>query len=106
MNRHTDAMDEVIDSANTINEVRGKGLPIGNLTSQFFANLYLNELDRFIKFELKFGDYVRHCCPNYVILSRACSAKDLIPSGSFVASLLRMTALNSCLIGLSTSENR
>ena len=30
-----------------------KGLPIGNLTSQFFANIYLNELDHFIKDELK-----------------------------------------------------
>lgn len=27
---------------------KGKGLPIGNLTSQFFANIYLNELDRFV----------------------------------------------------------
>ncbi len=30
-----------------------KGLPIGNLTSQFLANLYLNELDQFVKHELK-----------------------------------------------------
>ncbi|MEX0635689.1 MAG: RNA-directed DNA polymerase [Ferruginibacter sp.] len=30
-----------------------KGLPIGNLTSQFLANLYLNELDQYIKHELK-----------------------------------------------------
>jgi RNA-directed DNA polymerase len=33
------------------------GLPIGNLTSQFFANVYLNELDQFIKHTLK----CRHC---------------------------------------------
>lgn len=31
----------------------GKGLPIGNLTSQFFANVYLNELDQFVKHGLK-----------------------------------------------------
>lgn len=30
----------------------GKGMPLGNLTSQFFANVYLNELDHFVKHEL------------------------------------------------------
>jgi len=37
-----------------------KGLPIGNLTSQFFANLYLNELDYFVKFDLKERYYLRY----------------------------------------------
>jgi retron-type reverse transcriptase len=37
-----------------------KGIPIGNLTSQFFANLYLNELDYFIKFDLKERYYLRY----------------------------------------------
>jgi len=37
-----------------------KGLPIGNLTSQFFANLYLNELDQYIKRELKVKFYLRY----------------------------------------------
>jgi hypothetical protein len=36
------------------------GLPIGNLTSQFFANLYLDELDQFVKHELKCRYYVRY----------------------------------------------
>ena len=38
----------------------GYGLPIGNLTSQFFANVYLNELDQFIKHKLKCGHYIRY----------------------------------------------
>ena len=38
----------------------GKGLPIGNLTSQFFANIYLNELDQFAKHELKARRYGRY----------------------------------------------
>jgi RNA-directed DNA polymerase len=38
----------------------GKGLPIGNLTSQFFANVYLNELDQFIKRRLKVKYYFRY----------------------------------------------
>lgn len=37
-----------------------KGLPIGNLTSQFFANLYLNEVDQFIKRKLKVKYYFRY----------------------------------------------
>jgi retron-type reverse transcriptase len=37
-----------------------KGLPIGNLTSQFLANLYLNELDQHIKHELKCHAYLRY----------------------------------------------
>jgi len=39
---------------------KGKGLPIGNYSSQFFANLYLNILDHFIKRELKCGYYIRY----------------------------------------------
>lgn len=35
------------------------GLPIGNLTSQFFANVYLNELDQFVKHTLKCRHYLR-----------------------------------------------
>ncbi|MDP4029238.1 MAG: RNA-directed DNA polymerase [Gallionella sp.] len=38
----------------------GVGLPIGNLTSQFFANVYLNELDQFVKHTLKARWYVRY----------------------------------------------
>lgn len=36
------------------------GLPIGNLTSQVFANIYLNELDRFVKNKLKPQAYLRY----------------------------------------------
>ncbi|MCB9150260.1 MAG: RNA-dependent DNA polymerase [Caldilineaceae bacterium] len=38
---------------------RPHGLPIGNLTSQFWANVYLNPLDHFVKRELKCPAYVR-----------------------------------------------
>ena len=36
------------------------GMPIGNLSSQLFANVYLNELDQFIKHELKAKKYARY----------------------------------------------
>lgn len=35
-------------------------MPLGNLTSQFFANVYLNELDYFIKHKLKAKFYIRY----------------------------------------------
>jgi len=38
----------------------GMGIPIGNLTSQIFSNIYLNELDRFIKHNLKCASYLRY----------------------------------------------
>ncbi len=40
---------------------RKKGLPMGNLTSQFFANLYLNDFDHFVKEELSARFYIRYC---------------------------------------------
>lgn len=46
-----------------------RGLPIGNLTSQFFANVYLNELDQFAKHTLKAEYYLRYV-DDFVILSR------------------------------------
>lgn len=36
------------------------GIPIGNYTSQFFANIYLNELDQFVKHVLKIKYYTRY----------------------------------------------
>lgn len=36
------------------------GMPIGNLTSQLFANIYLNELDQFCKHQLRIQKYVRY----------------------------------------------
>jgi RNA-directed DNA polymerase len=39
---------------------RPRGLPIGNLTSQFWANVYLNELDQFVKRRLRAPAYLRY----------------------------------------------
>lgn len=47
---------------------RMTGLPIGNLTSQFYANIYLNKLDYFISNELGFDRYIRYV-DDFVILS-------------------------------------
>lgn len=39
---------------------RPRGLPIGNLTSQFWANCFMNPFDHFVKRELKCKGYVRY----------------------------------------------
>ncbi len=36
------------------------GIPIGNYTSQYFANIYLNELDHYVKETLRISYYVRY----------------------------------------------
>ena len=46
-----------------------KGLPIGNLTSQFFANIYMNRFDHYIKRELKARYYLRYV-DDFVIFNR------------------------------------
>lgn len=40
---------------------RRRGLPIGNLTSQWFANWMLNDLDHYVSSHLRIGSYVRYC---------------------------------------------
>lgn len=42
-------------------------MPLGNLTSQFFANVYLNELDQFVKHKLKAKYYIRYV-DDFIIL--------------------------------------
>lgn len=48
----------------------GRGMPLGNLTSQFFANIYLNELDYFVKHKLKAKYYIRYV-DDFVLLHKS-----------------------------------
>ncbi|MEW3780776.1 RNA-directed DNA polymerase [Pseudomonas aeruginosa] len=52
--------DKVPPHKSLIRAAGGVGLPIGNLTSQFFANVYMNELDQFVKHGLKARYYGRY----------------------------------------------
>jgi retron-type reverse transcriptase len=47
---------------------RGKGLPLGNLTSQLLVNIYMNEFDQFVKHKLKIKYYIRYA-DDFVFLS-------------------------------------
>lgn len=48
---------------------KGIGMPLGNYTSQFFANVYLNELDYYVKHTLKVEYYIRYV-DDFVILHK------------------------------------
>lgn len=57
----------------------GHGIPIGNLTSQLFANIYLHEFDKFVKHQLKIKHYIRFA-DDFVILSENKEKiKNLVP---------------------------
>lgn len=60
-----DLLSEIIGSFH-INS--GKGLPLGNLTSQLLVNIYLNEFDRFVKHKIKAKYYLRYA-DDFVIMS-------------------------------------
>jgi len=57
---------EIIDSCcvhriyKNLFDFRITGIPIGNLTSQLFANIYLDQLDQFVKHQLRMKYYVRY----------------------------------------------
>jgi len=51
-------------------DIEGKGMPLGNLTSQFFANIYLNELDQYVKHQLKAKYYIRYV-DDFIILENS-----------------------------------
>lgn len=62
-------LDMIIDSFKVKETPEGSiGIPLGNVTSQFFANLYLHELDDFIKQNLKERCYLRYC-DDFIILA-------------------------------------
>lgn len=65
-------LGEVIDSFSSGRP--GIGIPLGNLTSQLFVNIYLNEFDQYVKRELKIKKYIRYA-DDFVIFSR--QKKDL-----------------------------
>lgn len=53
-------IDEIIGSSADPGALLPRGIPIGNLASQMFANIYLHELDHFVKHTLRESRYVRY----------------------------------------------
>ncbi len=53
------------------------GIPIGNYTSQYFANIYLNELDKYIKEKLKIKYYIRYMDDFIILLKTKEECKEI-----------------------------
>lgn len=84
-------IDVIIDSFE-IEVGSGAGIPLGNVTSQLFANIYLNELDDFIKQTLREPYYLRYC-DDFIVLSQdEAHLQLLIPIiRNFLENTLRLT---------------
>ena len=55
-----------------------KGIPIGNYTSQIYANIYLNELDQYIKHNLKVKYYFRYMDDSIILLKNKEELKEIL----------------------------
>lgn len=68
----------ILNSSRLYDEVENISLPIGNYTSQMFANILLNEVDKYIKEELKCKYYFRYMDDSLVICKDKNSAKEIL----------------------------
>ena len=75
-------LKEIIDSFSSEHSdiFYARGLPIGNLTSQLFANVYLNELDQFVKHKLKIKRYARYTDDFVIVASDKDYLLDILKS--------------------------
>lgn len=83
--------EEIIGSFNTRTE--GVGLPLGNLTSQLFVNVYMNVFDQYVKHVLKAEHYIRYA-DDFVIFShdKACLERQIPLIEAFLRDKLKLTA--------------
>lgn len=89
-------LQEIVESCSSnererVNALARVGMPIGNLTSQIFANVYMSEFDQFVKHGLRVKFYARYTDDFVIIADSSSYLTSLIPSiGDF---LLRRLAL-------------
>jgi hypothetical protein len=71
---------------------KSNGLPLGNLTSQLFANVYLNEFDQFAKHKLKLKYYIRYADDFVIFSENKTYLEKLIPEiQEFLQTKLKLT---------------
>ncbi len=58
--RTDDSYDHLFDESTLYRQTSAKGMPIGNLSSQLFANIFLNDFDHWIKETLRVKQYIRY----------------------------------------------
>ena len=82
-------LENIIGSFQTL---PGKGLPLGNLTSQLFVNVYMNEFDQFVKRKMKVKHYIRYADDFLVLSEDKQYLIGLLPKiCSFLTEQLRLT---------------
>jgi len=69
----------------------GVGLPLGNLTSQLFCNIYMNEFDQFVKHRLKAKYYIRYA-DDFVLFSESRNwlEQQISPIRDFLSEKMRL----------------
>lgn len=70
LKRHPKDWKKVPESKTLIGRLPGIGIVIGNLTSQLLSNIFLDQLDRFIKFTLGYKYYGRYVDDFYIIVTK------------------------------------
>ncbi|MBU4375190.1 reverse transcriptase/maturase family protein [Patescibacteria group bacterium] len=81
-------LEEIIYSFNTKS---GAGLPLGNLTSQLFVNIYMNKFDQFMKHKIKAEKYIRYADDFVIIDSSAKRLRELVvPITEFLKTELKL----------------
>lgn len=65
-----DILYKIIDSANSYTRTPGKDVPIGNVLSPWFGNIYLNKMDMLIKHRFGIKGYLRYC-DDFVLFSNS-----------------------------------
>lgn len=84
-------LSQVIDSFHS-DVGHGKGMPLGNLTSQVFANIYLHELDNVIKHVLNIRWYIRYADDGVIVSPSKQKLLELInPIGTFLRTQLLLS---------------
>ncbi len=83
-------LEKIINSFNSDKSV--VGLPLGNLTSQLFVNVYMNEFDQFVKHKLKAKYYIRYA-DDFVMLApnRGYLIEQIKPIEYFLHNKLQLT---------------
>ena len=82
---------QIINSFNT-KDGEGIGIPLGNLTSQLFVNVYMNEFDQFVKRKLKARYYIRYADDFLILNEDKNHLEELVPQISeFLETELKLT---------------
>lgn len=90
-------LEEIIQSYSSTptereSETPRRGIPIGNLTSQLFANIYMNKLDQFVKHKLKVKHYLRYTDDFVIVSENEKYLEDLIkPINGFLRRKLKLS---------------